>query len=228
MFGGIEAGAGNNGRLTFPANLHGNPAISIPAGSLDGLPIGLQVVGRHYSEQLLLDLALIVERNRRGRWWRRARPMTTRGSPGDTQLTREQRTLAVGMVLGVTMVAFEITAVITALPTITDELGGDTLVRRRAGRATPWPTWSPWWPPANWPTAAARRGRSSPASPCSSIGLVVAGAAPTWLVVTGRVLQGAGIGGLAPIAYVAVKRAFPDDGSRSCTPGCPPAGCCPA
>ena len=31
-FGGVEAGAGNNGRLTFPANLHGNPAISIPAG----------------------------------------------------------------------------------------------------------------------------------------------------------------------------------------------------
>ena len=63
-FGGIEAGAKINGRLTFPANLHGNPAISIPAGFLDGLPIGLQVVGRHFSEQLLLDLALTVERNR--------------------------------------------------------------------------------------------------------------------------------------------------------------------
>ncbi len=63
-FGGIKAGAGNNGLLTFPANLHGNPAISVPAGFLDGLPIGLQIVGRHFSEQLLLDLALTVERNR--------------------------------------------------------------------------------------------------------------------------------------------------------------------
>ena len=64
VFGGVEAGAANNGRLTFPANLHGNPAVSVPAGFLDGLPIGLQIVGRHFSEPLLLDLALTMERNR--------------------------------------------------------------------------------------------------------------------------------------------------------------------
>lgn len=63
-FGGIQAGANMNGRLTFPANLYGNPAISIPAGSIDGLPIGLQINGRHFSEPLLLDLALTCERNR--------------------------------------------------------------------------------------------------------------------------------------------------------------------
>jgi aspartyl-tRNA(Asn)/glutamyl-tRNA(Gln) amidotransferase subunit A len=73
-FGGIPAGAGNNGRLTFPANLHGNPAISIPAGSLDGLPVGLQVVAPHFAEPLLLDLALLDERNRP---W----PMVAPGAP---------------------------------------------------------------------------------------------------------------------------------------------------
>jgi aspartyl-tRNA(Asn)/glutamyl-tRNA(Gln) amidotransferase subunit A len=73
-FGGIEAGAKNNGRLTFAANLHGNPAISIPAGTLDGLPIGVQIVGRHYTEELLLDLALSVER---ARPW----PLVAPGSP---------------------------------------------------------------------------------------------------------------------------------------------------
>ena len=47
--------------------------------------------------------------------------------PTFTRLDRQQRLLAVGLVLGVTMVAFEITAVLTTLPTITDQLHGDSL-----------------------------------------------------------------------------------------------------
>ncbi len=63
-FGGVVAGAGNNGVLTFPANIYGNPGISIPAGTVDGLPVGLQVMSRHFTEPLLLDLALAYERSR--------------------------------------------------------------------------------------------------------------------------------------------------------------------
>lgn len=63
-FGGIKAGAGNNGLLTFPCNLYGNPAVSVPAGFVDGLPVGLQIVGRHFSEQILLELAHIIEKER--------------------------------------------------------------------------------------------------------------------------------------------------------------------
>jgi Asp-tRNA(Asn)/Glu-tRNA(Gln) amidotransferase A subunit family amidase len=61
---GLERALGNQGALTIPSNIHGNPAVSIPAGAFDGLPVGLQVLGRHHEEALLLDLALIAERER--------------------------------------------------------------------------------------------------------------------------------------------------------------------
>jgi aspartyl-tRNA(Asn)/glutamyl-tRNA(Gln) amidotransferase subunit A len=64
VFGGIKAGGGNNGLLTFPCNLHGNPGISVPAGMVNGLPVGLQIIGPHFSEQILLELALQLERDR--------------------------------------------------------------------------------------------------------------------------------------------------------------------
>ena len=59
---GFERGMGNNGALTIPANITGVPAVAIPAGMSRGLPVGLQVIGRHHEEALLLDLALVAER----------------------------------------------------------------------------------------------------------------------------------------------------------------------
>ena len=61
---GFDRAIGNNGALTIPANLSGLPAVSIPVGTVDGAPVGMQVIGKHHEEQLLLDLARIVERER--------------------------------------------------------------------------------------------------------------------------------------------------------------------
>ena len=61
---GFEAAVGNNGALTIPANTTGHPAVAIPIGLVDGLPVSMQVIGRRHAEQLLLDLAHVVERER--------------------------------------------------------------------------------------------------------------------------------------------------------------------
>jgi aspartyl-tRNA(Asn)/glutamyl-tRNA(Gln) amidotransferase subunit A len=62
--GNVSVGPENNGLLTIPANIVGNPAVSIPAGTVDGLPVGMQVIGRHHADALLLDLARVVENER--------------------------------------------------------------------------------------------------------------------------------------------------------------------
>ena len=46
---------------TLPINIAGIPAISIPAGFADNLPIGMQIIGKPFSEETLLRIAFAYE-----------------------------------------------------------------------------------------------------------------------------------------------------------------------
>jgi MFS family permease len=121
------------------------------------------------------------------------------------------RALAVGLVMATSLVAFETTALLTVLPTVSDELGGDALygatlaaymLANIVGLVTVG-------------EHVDRRGPRLPFVACLVIfaaGLIVAGVATTmWIVLLGRVLQGAGAGGVAPLAYAVINRVWPTD-----------------
>jgi len=46
-----------NDIYTIGANLAGLPAISVPCGLIEGLPVGLQIIGPFFSEERLLNAA---------------------------------------------------------------------------------------------------------------------------------------------------------------------------
>ena len=64
-----------NDVFTVPSSLAGLPAMSVPGGlDAQGLPLGLQVIGRALDEQGVLDAGLAIERRagfvaRPGVWW---------------------------------------------------------------------------------------------------------------------------------------------------------------
>ena len=52
-------------RATIPWDLSGSPALSVPfAESGEGLPIGVQIVGRHFDDELVLRVGAALERPR--------------------------------------------------------------------------------------------------------------------------------------------------------------------
>jgi aspartyl-tRNA(Asn)/glutamyl-tRNA(Gln) amidotransferase subunit A len=51
-----------NDIYTIGANLAGLPAASVPCGFVDGLPVGLQIVGPHFSEARVLGAAHAYQR----------------------------------------------------------------------------------------------------------------------------------------------------------------------
>ncbi|MEK4564061.1 Asp-tRNA(Asn)/Glu-tRNA(Gln) amidotransferase subunit GatA [Alkalihalobacillus sp. FSL R5-0424] len=50
-----------NDILTIPVNLAGVPAISVPCGFQDGLPLGLQIIGKHFDEKTVYRVAHAYE-----------------------------------------------------------------------------------------------------------------------------------------------------------------------
>ena len=60
-----------NDICTIPANIAGIPAISIPAGFSNGLPIGMQIMGNYFSENTILNAAYAFEQATE---WHKMRP----------------------------------------------------------------------------------------------------------------------------------------------------------
>lgn len=56
-------------KFTVPANIAGVPAVTIPCGyDCDGLPIGLQIIGKKFSEGNILNIAYQFERYTQGEY----------------------------------------------------------------------------------------------------------------------------------------------------------------
>jgi aspartyl-tRNA(Asn)/glutamyl-tRNA(Gln) amidotransferase subunit A len=56
---------------TLPINIAGIPALVVPAGFVDGLPVGLQIMGKHFGEETLLRVGYAYEQ---ANGWHKRKP----------------------------------------------------------------------------------------------------------------------------------------------------------
>ena len=128
----------------------------------------------------------------------------------ETIFSGHRRALTIGLLMAVTLVAFEALAVATVMPGAEQDLGGlalygwvfsGFLLASIVGI-----TW-----------AGEQADRHGPGRPLAigmtlfGMGLLIAGLAPSMLVlVIGRAIQGLGAGALPAIAYVALGRGYPE------------------
>ena len=56
---------------TISANLAGIPGLSVPCGFVSGLPVGLQILGRHMDDETVLNVGEIYEQETQ---WRKEKP----------------------------------------------------------------------------------------------------------------------------------------------------------
>jgi aspartyl-tRNA(Asn)/glutamyl-tRNA(Gln) amidotransferase subunit A len=54
--------------FTVTANLAGLPALSLPVGAVEGLPVGLQLIGRPWAEDIMVRIARALERSTESGW----------------------------------------------------------------------------------------------------------------------------------------------------------------
>jgi len=58
---GLGEGSFNDIRFMGPVNLTGLPAVTVPAGLKNGMPVGLQIIGNAFQEKKILNLAYALE-----------------------------------------------------------------------------------------------------------------------------------------------------------------------
>ena len=49
--------------FTTPVNLAGLPAVSLPTNFYKNLPVGMQIIGNHFEEEKILNLANLYQEN---------------------------------------------------------------------------------------------------------------------------------------------------------------------